>query len=617
MADDTDQPKTEPPEVKRKSKPRRTRRTRRVGLGSVFSIAVAGLVFLALFLSLSGRSVPMPEILRSSIEDRVNVRFDGNPLKLGAMRFAIARDGKPQVLMRNIRIADPDGGGVAQLNSLGAELSLDRLIRGEVSASSLVLAGAQITVRRNSDGSFAFRSDQLTETEAATLPDLLEQVDVLFATPALAALEEVQAVGIVLTLEDARSGRIWQASNATAILRKTAEGLSVSVASDVFNGTDNLAVLQMSAALNRVSRGVSLGIQITDMPATDIALQSPVVSWLSVLDAPISGAVRTELDENGQLTSFAGTLDISQGALQPAEDIPPVNFDAAQAYFTFDPDRQRIDFSQIALSGEDGALSATGHAYLAELDGLWPRAFLGQFRVEDLAYEGGGVFSGPVAFDDIRADLRLRLDPFVVDIGQLVIDNDGTPARASGKIEARDGQWRAAIDATTARVSAERVLQLWPVKVSPITRGWLSQNLKGGDVVNPAAAVRFLSGEKPDISLSFEIEDGEASFLPALPHLTSVKGRATMFDHAFSLVVDEGGVTSDNGEWVAADGSVFEVADIRPKPAWGKIDIAAKAPLPAILTLLDNPPFRIMQRAANRPTWPSPMPRRARSSRCR
>jgi hypothetical protein len=602
MSTDTDEtPKAETTKVKRKPKPRENRRRGRAGLGTILTLTVAGLVFVALFLSVSGRSVPVPAVLQSSIEDRVNARLDGAPLSLGGMRFAIGRDGVPQVLMQNIRLSDPAGGGVAYLNSLGAELSLDRLLRGDIAASSLILAGAQITIRRTRDGTFAFRSDQLTETEAETLPELLETLDQILATPALAALEEVQGGGIVLTLEDARSGRIWQATNATTTLRKTSEGLSVSVVSDVFNGTDEVAGLQMSLSRNRVSGNVSLGMQVTDMLAADIALQAPVVSFLSVLDAPMSGAVRAELDQTGQLTSFAGTLDIVDGALMPAEDVPPVQFDAAQLYFTFDPASQRIDFSQLAFTGADGDLVATGHTYLTDFVGPWPGAFLTQLQVERLAYAGGDMFPNPVEFDDIRADYRLRLDPFTVEIGQVVIDNQGTPVTASGRVEARDGQWRASIDAQTDQIDADRVLALWPLKVSPVTRGWLSENLKTGRVVKPSAAIRYQSGDTPDLALSFAFEDGETSFLKALPPLTKVSGRASMLDHAFVLSIDEGGVTSGTGEWIDAGGSVFRVDDVRPKPSWGTIEIAAQSSLPAILTVLDNPPFRIMERAGRTP----------------
>ncbi len=567
------------------------------GLGTILSLVVAGIVFAVLALSLSGRSIPVPETLRANIEDRVNARLAGQPLSLGGMRFGIGRDGVPQVLMQDIRIADPAGGGVAYLNSLGANLSLDRLFRGRIAASDLILSGAQITIRRTADGSFAFRSDQLTETEAETLPQLLARIETVLDTPALASLKEIQAGGVVVTLEDARSGRIWQATNATIIVRRTDDGVSLSVTSDVFNGSDDVAEMQLSLSHSRITGHAALGVQISNMPAVDIALQSPVVSWLSVLDAPISGALRTEVDETGRLTSFAGTLDIAKGALRPAEDVPPAEFDAAQAYFTFDPDRQRIDFSQISLEGDEGALSATGHAYLAELNGPWPEAFLGQFRIDKLDYEGGGVFQAPVAFEDIRADLRLRLDPFTAEIAQIVIDNQGTPVTATGRIEARDGGWHAAIDAASPQITGARVLELWPLKVSPISRAWLAANLKEGLLRNPAAGVRLVPGQKPDIALSFEFEDGTTSFLPAMPDLERVGGRVTMLNHDFTLGITEGGVTASTGEWLEAAGSVFRVKDVRPKPAWGTIEIAAAGPLSAVLTVLNNPPLRIMERA--------------------
>ena len=573
------------------------RKRHRAGLGTVLSLVVAGLVFAVLALSLSGRSLPVPEMLRDRIETSVNERVTGVALSLGDMRFAIGRDGVPQVLMNDIRIADPKGGGVAYLNSLGANLSLDRLFRGEVAASHLVLVGAQITIRRTADGSFAFRSDQLTETEAETLPELLERVEAILDTPALSSLSEIYAGGVVVTLEDARSGRIWQATNATTTVRRTEDGVSLSVTSDVFNGTDAVAEMQLSLSHSRVTGQASLGVQVSDMAAADIALQSPVVSWLSVLDAPISGAVRTEVDAEGNLLSFAGTLDISEGALSPGEGVPPAEFDAAEVYFTFDPERQRIDFSQIALSGADGALQATGHSYLSELNGPWPEAFLGQFRIEKLAYEGGGVFPAPVAFEDIRVDARLRLDPFTVELAQVVVDNEGTPVIASGRVAARDGGWHASIDATSEEITAGRVMELWPLKVSPISRAWLSENLSSGRLLRPAAGLRLVPGTKPDLALSFEFADGQTSFLPAMPDLERVGGRVTMQDFGFTLGITDGGVFAGNGDWLDATGSVFRVDDVRPKPAWGTIEVAAKGPLAGALTVLNNPPLRIMERA--------------------
>ncbi len=582
-----------PPEA-----PKRRRRKRRgLGFAGMFSLLVAGLVFFVLTLALSGRTLPVPELARAKLEETLNARLEGAPLRLGSMQVGVDRNGVLQLLMNNIRLADAAGGAVAQLNWLGAELSVRRLLRREFAAERIYLTGAQITVRRTASGRFTVAAGNALGGQEQSVTEALGRIDEAMTSGALSSLSEVVAGGIVLTLEDARSGRIWQATNAAATLRKTGDALSLSVTSDVFNGTDALARMQLSLNRSRATGHVQLGVVIGDMPAADIALQSPVLSWLGVLDAPISGAVRTELDETGTLVSFAGTLDIADGALQPADNVPPVAFEAAKAYFTFDPTRQRIDFSEISYASDDGTAVATGHAYLTEFEGLWPSAYLGQFQVEDIHYDGGDTFDGPVTLNGVTADLRVRLDPFAIDLGQVSVDNDGIPVVANGRVFADDTGWHVAIDATTPRIDAERVLQLWPRPVSPITRGWLSRNLKSGLLRRPAFGIRFDSGKKPDVALSFEFEDGVARFLPEMPELTAASGRASMHNHRFSLALEDGEIAGPFGTSIDAASSAFTVLDTRPKPSVGQIDVAAKGQLEELLGVLNNRPLRLMDRA--------------------
>jgi hypothetical protein len=580
----------------KKVKRRQQRRSKGVGLSIIFSLTVAGFVFFFLMLALSGRVMPIPEFLRAEIEQRANKQISGTPLSLGSMGFGIGRDGVPLIYLSNIRMGERAGMAAAELNLVGAKLSPARLLRGEVTASELVLAGAQITIRRTSDGSFAFQ----TGSEGAqdqSIAEVLERVDRVFASPALSALSVVEASGIVLSLEDARSGRIWQATNAKAVFRRSENGLTVSITSDVFNGTDQVAGVQLSLALNRATRNVDMGFRVTDMPAADIALQAPVLSWLRVLDAPISGSVRTQIDVSGAVRTLAGTLDIEGGALSPAEGIPPVAFQSAKAYFTFDPEQQRIDFSEVSFASEEGALLASGHSYLSELEGPWPQAYLGQFQIESASYAGGDVFDGPVALSDLSADLRLRLDPFTVEMPQVSIDNEGVPILASAFIEARENGWHASVDANTPEISSEQVMAFWPKRVSPITRGWLSGNLRTGTLYDTSAAVRFHSGEKPQIGLSFDFDEGRVKFLREMPMLTEASGRAELTDYRFSLALETGQVRAGTGDIIDAAGSKFTIHDIRPKPATGVIDLSTKGPLTGTLSVLNNPPLRIMERA--------------------
>ncbi len=573
------------------------RKRRGLGFAGFFSLLVAGLVFFVLALALSGRTLPVPDFLQSRIEDNLNERLPGAPVRLGQMEFGIDRRGVPQLLVNDLQVTDQMGGAAVQLNWLGAELSPEHLVRGEVAAKALYLTGAQITLRRTAAGRLTVAANGGTSGGEQSLAGLLSALDSALSEGPLGALEQVTAGGIVLTLEDARSGRIWQATNARATMRKSNEALSLSIASDVFNGSDNLANLQLSAARNRMTEHVTFGLTLKDIAAEDIALQSPVLAWLRVLDAPISGSVRTELDETGVMRSFAGTLDIQEGALQPGETVPPVAFQSAKAYFTFDPARQRIDFSEVSVTAEDGRAVASGHSYLTDFDGLWPRAYVGQFEIDDASYAGGSDFDGPLALGQITADLRVRLDPFVVDLGQLAIDNDGAPISATGRVTADDTGWHVAIDATTPEISGDQVLQYWPKKVSPITRGWLSDNLKTGQLLRPALGLRYNSGAEPDVALSFEFSDGTARFLPNMPELEQAKGRAELHNKRFALGLTEGRISARDGTPIDAAGSQFSVPDTRPKPSWGEIGLVAAGPLEAVLDILNNPPLRLMERA--------------------
>lgn len=580
----------------------RRRRHGRVGLGMVSSLVFAAAILGVLFLSLSGRSMPVPEALRARIEAGVNSRMGAGQVRLGSIDLAVGRDGIPRVLLSDIAIGNPADGIVAVLNDLQARLSPGRLLQGELAVADLELSGAQVTLRRTASGEFAFASGgQKTEGSARSVPELLNFVDALLETPALSSLEDVEAGGIVLSLEDARSGRIWQATNATLILRRTGRATTMTLVSDVFNGTDDVAGIQLSMARNLATSGVTLGATVTRMPAADIALQTPVLAWLGVLDAPLSGSVRTEIGADGKVSSFAGTLDIAAGALQPRPDVPPVAFSSARAYFTFDPARQRIDFSDIAVVSEEARLTATGHTYLTELTGPWPAAFIGQFNVARLDYEGGGVFEAPVSVANLLADLRLRLDPFTVEIGQLALDQDETQIRASGRVTAEADGWHVALDATTPAVTSERVLGYWPVIVSPITRRWLSRNLETGVLRNVSAGLRYKTGEKPDAILSFEFEDGVARFLDQMPPLIGASGRAALLDRRFTLALETGRVDTGARGVLDAAGSVFSVPDTRPRPTMGEIALRAEGPLAAALEVLDRPPLRIMERAGRTP----------------
>ena len=278
-----------------------------------------------------------------------------------------------------------------------------------------------------------------------------------------------------------------------------------------------------------------------------------------------------------------------------------MEFDSARAYFTFDSALQKILLSEISLSGSGGEVRATGHVYLRDLDGTWPRAFLGQFRIERLAYSGD-VFQTPLSFEDVRMDVRLRLDPFSVELAQAVVDNEDFPIRATGSFSVRDGLWFVTVDAMTDRIVPGRVLEMWPTALSPKTRSWLAGHVKGGVLRNASAAVRYTTGGMaPEYSLSFEVEDGIARVLSGMPELDGVRALGTIRDGSFVLAMNQGGMTTGAGDRLDLAGSVFRVADLRARPGQGVIEIDVTGSLTAVLTALNSRPLRVMERASQPP----------------
>ncbi len=569
----------------------------RLGKGMVSTVVLATLVMFLGGLMLTGRAVPLPDSLRDRVAQSVAARMPDSAVQIGEMAVTLGRDGAPRVQMANVSFGDSGGGGAAVLNGVSARLSPGALLQGRLVAERVQLDGAQVTLRRASDGTFAFRGAGGAAGPAQSVTDMLAGLDAVLTEGPLATLQEVTAERVVISLEDARTGRIWQATNASMRLRRSNNGLTLSVSSDVFNGTDDVAEVQGSFSYDVGTGDIGLGMRLVNVPAADIAVQSRALSWLGVLDAPISGAVRAEYDGETGFSGLSGTLDIAAGALSPEGGAEPIGFDAARAYFAFDPERQKIDFTEILVTSATLQATASGHTYLTDLSDGWPEAFVGQFLVADIAVDRADVFQSPIALQNVRADVRLRLDPFTVELAQVALEHDGTVVQAHGRVSAPGDGWHIAVDAKTAAIDTRAVVAFWPLIEAPITRTWIEKNISAGQLEDVSVALRKVPGSKPDLGLTFDFQGGDVQFLRSMPPIAGATGRGVMQGKAFDLVLTGGGVAAATGDWVDMTGSTFRVPDIEQKPATGDIQIRARGPIPALLSVTNNRPLRLMERA--------------------
>ena len=602
-APEAEGPVSEAPELTaRSSRARKLRR--RGGLMLILALFVLGVggVF-----SLTGGSVVAPDWVTTRIENTFNQRIQAGGMSLGRLSLGqieviVDRGMRPRALIRDVGLYDGRGAELARLNEVRARINATALMRGIVTVDALSVSGAQITVRRAADGTFDLSLGEGSAT-SGTLAGVLDGLDRAFATAPLSDLRSIRADQLTITLEDGRSGRLWQVTEGRIDLVQTAEHLELTVNADVFNGTEELATTVIEFRTEKGSPQASLTATFENAAAGDIAAQSPGLAFLSVLDAQIAGALSASISDLGEIEGLSGSLMIGRGALQPTPDTPPIAFDSARAFVEYDSAAQTVQVRQLSLQSETATVAAEGVALLQDFRAGWPETLVGQFALSEATVQPKGVFAEPMKFAQGAIDFRLRLDPFTVEIGQVALlqDNgpDSTAGRFNGKgrVSANDEGWTVAMDLALNTITLDRLLALWPVAAVQGTREWLGTNVLDAEIRDLTGALRFAPQARPLISVSYLFSGATVQALENLPPISGASGYASLNDKAYTMVFEEGQVEAAQGGILDVQGSVLHIPDVSIELARMQISLETDSSIEAVLSLLDQPPLEAMTNA--------------------
>ncbi|MCK0094764.1 AsmA-like C-terminal region-containing protein [Yoonia sp. F2084L] len=570
-------------------------------LRAAFVVCLLPLVFVAAAaVMIIDRDITAPSWITERIEARAGDLLDDATLEFGAITLRIGRDLHPTVRLVDTRLVGPGGLTLTRVPIVEGLISPRGLIlQQDVLMQEVRLIGAQVNLRRatNGDVSFAFSAGGNALGEAPSLPALLEQFDQVFERPALEALESVRADGLIINFDDARAGRSWIVDGGVVSLDLRGGETVMRGNFSLLSGRAGVTNVSLTYSSPRGSRAAEFGLNLDDAVASDIAAQSPALSWLRGVDAPITAALRTQVDADGALGPLNASLEIGQGVLQPNPATQAIAFEDARAYFTYDPARDLIAFSDISLQTEWGSLRAEGDAYLREFrDGL-PRALLAQFQFSDIALNPPGFFETAPQLPEASIDLRLRFDPFAVEIGEFVVLDDDTRVQGSGAVTATDAGWQVALDAQINEITPERLVAFWPISMKPNARRWVVNNFTDGALFDVVAGLRAAPGRAAELAVGFEFAGSQIKFLRDIPPIRQAKGVASIEDARFVLNLDAGIVTAPEGGPLQLAGSHFTIQNMRLNPSPAVLELAIDSSLTAALSILNRRPFQYMDKA--------------------
>ncbi|MEO0401226.1 MAG: DUF3971 domain-containing protein [Pseudomonadota bacterium] len=579
---------------------------RRYGLGSLFfSLILAALLGCIVYV-LMGRPVSAPQWLRTEVEARADEAINEGQLRFDAFDVVVEDGLTPLVRMTNVQLVDESGAEIVAFGELRAGMSLTDLLRGQLRPSSLSISGIFAQLQRQPDGSVLLSGglDLSSPTqEAATLAQLIEGIDGLLTQPALTALTEADIRSLTLRIEDRRSGRAWTVDGGR--MRLTREADEVRITSDLalLSGGQGVATLEANYESRIGESAASFGVAIEDVAAGDIAALAPPFAWLDVLRAPISGAMRGGLDADGKLVPLNVSLTIGEGVVQPTDATRPVPFASARSYFSYDPDGAVLSFDELSVESAWITAALDGQAVLGvgadgRLDDL-----VGQFRASTLSANPDNLYSDPVSFEAAEMDFRMTLNPFRLDVGQALFQDQGQMLLTRGTLEAAPDGWSYGLDGQMDGLTPDRLLALWPERLIPPTRTWLVENLMGGTLSNLDVVLRDTPQTPTTAFVSFDYDDAHVRYVKTLPPLTGGRGTASLLDNRFVVSVDAGQVLAPQGGVVEVGGSSFIIPDVRARAgAPAVVRLEASGTVTAALSLLDQPPLSIMKKAGLAPT---------------
>ena len=544
--------------------------------------------------------IVIPDWIEAKLEARLAQDLPQARIVFGEMVLIVDEGWRPRVRLQDVRITNPAGAELAAFREVRASFSVRGMLDGKVQPRDIALSGVVATLRRDRDGRVALSASTgqaPAERRAATMPELIGQLDAALATPALSRLRSIDLRALTLSYTDLRSERAWTADGGRLRLTRSGETLGISADLALLGGGADVATLSANYTSKLGDTASQFGVTFDGVAAEDIAAQNPAFAWLRVLRAPISGSVRSSLNEDGAFEPLNATLQIGQGVVQPNAKAAPIPFDGLRSYFSYDPNEKLLRFDELSVQSEWVSGRIEGAASLGVDDSGKLANLVAQMRLSNLEANPADVYAKPISIEGADVDVQIAFNPFHLTLGRMDISDRDTTLNVSGDLKAGADGWHVALDAGLDKIDPARLLELWPEKAKIKTRTWISENIYDGALSDISVAFRLRPGATPETHLSFDFADAEVRFLRTMPNITGGRGHASLLRNRFVVSVDAGQLEAPEGGTISLGPSSFIMPDVTVKDGPpGIVRLNTTSQITAVLSLLNQPPLSLIDK---------------------
>ena len=580
------------------------RRGRRALRGLLYMILVLAGLAAGTAYRLTRGPISLPAWTVARFEARIARDLSPRAIELGDV--ALAYDLEAQALRLRLRDTTLRENGAPVLTLPDAQVALDgaALLRGKLRPRRVTVEGLALDVARDAEGRFSLAFGRGGGALPGTWAEALDTLDAALATPAIAELAEVTVEGVVLRFSDAITGLEQQVEDGTVTWRRDGRGVRLSLTSSLRLGTRTVrgaATLTRRYEDDGEGAGAEADVSLDGVSLAGLAEALPGIRALMLVTGDVAATANMTLAEDGTPGPLRGRVEARDARLT---DRPRLALDRAVLDFAWLPGSGRIALREIAAASDELSLRAQGQLLLE--DGL-VGPVQAQLQLGQTIFDPDGLFDRRVEFAEGLIEARLTQAPLGLRIGQAMLTGPSGTARVSGRVAFPPGGPAGTLRLSVPRMAVDQLTSLWPPTLTPGSRRWFTENLLGGEATGATGLVRFAPGEALELAASFDFDGASFRYMREMPAARDATGAAQLDGNRLTLRLDRGWVparrTAEPVEAGIAEpgrvdiaGSTFTIADASQRPPQGNLDLLARGAIGDMLVLLDNPPFRLLDR---------------------
>ena len=551
---------------------------------TVFSITIssAAVAVIMMLFTLSVRAVDAPKFLKNYITEEIeNLDFESQ-FEFGRVQIALSENFNPKIIVSDVTIYDNlNSLPFLEISKLELGASLRQISTGNFNLSTILLDGLTIGVSRDITGDYSikFGQNSLLTSEVDVFSPASMGLRKFFEREAFLDLENFTVTSMTVQYDDQKESKLWVIDGARIELNKQLDDVFVRGDAAFLMGGADISMLQVNYETNLKSGDGSVGILFEGFPSKEIAAQAPALSWLNVVEAPISGAFRTKVGSEMEVDEINASLKIGSGVIRADDKSKPLRFDNANVYFSYNRKINLLNFEEITINSTDLQTILAGSVQL-KVDENERTYYTGTLKANELKANPLEIYERALELEDVVIDFLLEPKPFNLEILKLSARD---PLRelvifAKGQIISGKGGWEVSSDLESNQASKDDIIAYWPPEYKKNGRIWLEKNVFGANLNDLYASVTFGS------NMGYSFSNATINLMNGFPQLENAAGNYSFYDKRFSVSLTNGYI-GDQANRLDLSGSnlVVNNTDIKPYPA--QINLNSVGPLSALISL--------------------------------